>query len=98
VELINQIIANREIIRVDDVVSQLNISKRTLQRMFRQYVGASPKWVIKHYRLHEAAKQVADGGAVNWSKLALDLGHFDQTHSNTPLDTAILSYRLVQVG
>ena len=83
-ELINQIIdyiiANREIIRVDDVVSQLNISKRTLQRMFRQYVGVSPKWVIKRYRLHEAAKQVADGGVVNWSKLALDLGYFDQTH------------------
>jgi AraC-like DNA-binding protein len=84
VELINQIIdhiiANREITRVDDVVSQLNISKRTLQRMFRQYIGVSPKWVIKRYRLHEAAKQVADGGAVNWSKLALDLGYFDQTH------------------
>ena len=83
-ELINQvidhIIASREIIRVDDVVSQLNISKRTLQRMFRQYVGFSPKWVIKRYRLHEAAKQVAEGGAVNWSKLALDLGYFDQTH------------------
>jgi AraC-like DNA-binding protein len=84
IELINQIveriIANRAIIKVDDLVSRFNFSKRTLQRIFSQYVGVGPKWVIKRYRLHEAAEQLAAGEVVDWPRLALDLGYFDQAH------------------
>jgi AraC-like DNA-binding protein len=84
VELINQItdriIADREITKVDDLVSRFNLSKRTLQRLFNQYVGASPKWVIKQYRLQEAADQLAGGEAVAGSGLAQKLGYFDQAH------------------
>ncbi len=84
VELINQIvdriIADREITRVDDVVSRFNLNKRTLQRLFRQYVGVSPKWVIQRYRLHEAAQQLAGGDVMNCAKIAVDLGYFDQAH------------------
>lgn len=58
-EIIDYIIAHREITKVDDVVSQLNLNKRTVQRLFRQYVGVSPKWVIKRYRLHEVAERLA---------------------------------------
>lgn len=74
------IMADRDIIKVDDVVSRWSINKRTLQRLFNQYVGVSPKWVIKRYRLHEAVERVAAGEVVNWSQLAADLGYFDQTH------------------
>lgn len=79
-QIVEQIIATREITRVDDVVSQLHINKRTLQRLFSQYVGVSPKWVIQRYRLHEAAERLASGEAIDWAKLALDLGYFDQAH------------------
>jgi AraC-like DNA-binding protein len=51
-----------------------------LQRIFSQYVGVSPKWVIKRYRLHEAAEQLAGGEVVDWPKIALELGYFDQAH------------------
>ena len=84
VELINRItdriIADREITKVDDLVSRFNLSKRTLQRLFNQYVGAGPKWVIKQYRLQEAAAQLAAGEAVDGSGLAQTLGYFDQAH------------------
>jgi AraC-like DNA-binding protein len=56
------------------------MGKRTLQRLFSQYVGVSPKWVIKRYRLHEAADQLGAGEVVDWAKLAVDLGYFDQAH------------------
>ncbi len=56
------------------------MNTRALQRLFSRYVGVSPKWMIKRYRLHEAIERVAAGRAVNWSRLALDLGYFDQTH------------------
>jgi AraC-like DNA-binding protein len=78
--IVELIMAKREITRVDDLVGRLNLSKRTLQRLFSQYVGVSPKWVIKRYRLHEAAEQLASGEVTDWPKLALDLGYFDQAH------------------
>ncbi|MDQ6906620.1 MAG: helix-turn-helix domain-containing protein [Chloroflexota bacterium] len=78
--IVDRIIADRAITKVDDVVSRLNLNKRALQRIFSQYVGVSPKWVIKRYRLHEAAELLADGEAVDWPQLALDLGYFDQAH------------------
>jgi AraC-like DNA-binding protein len=62
------------------VVSRLHISKRTMQRLFSQYVGVSPKWVIKRYRLHDAAEQVASGSIEDWARLAAELGYFDQAH------------------
>ncbi len=84
VALINQIvdciIADRAIIKVDALVKRFNLGKRTLQRLFSQYVGVSPKWVIKRYRLQEAAEQLAGGAIGSWPKLALDLGYFDQSH------------------
>lgn len=84
VEQINQVVDcirdDQTITKVDDVVEHLNLNKRTLQRLFNQYVGIGPKWVIKRYRLHEAAEQLAAGGVVDWTKLALNLGYYDQAH------------------
>jgi len=74
------IIVDREITKVDDILLRLNLSKRTLQRMFKQYVGVSPKWMIKRYRLHEAAEQLAAGSVTDWPKMAQDCGYFDQAH------------------
>jgi methylphosphotriester-DNA--protein-cysteine methyltransferase len=52
----------------------------TLQRIFSQYVGVSPKWVIMRYRQQEAAEHMATGEITSWPKLALELGDFDQAH------------------
>jgi AraC-like DNA-binding protein len=70
--------AHPEIRKVEDLIACLPFSKRHLQRLFKQYVGVSPKWLIQRYRLHEAAEQVAKSS--NWAKLAVDLGYFDQAH------------------
>jgi AraC-like DNA-binding protein len=56
------------------------VSARTLQRLFRDYVGVSPKWVMKRYRMHEAAQRIAGGESDGGARLALDLGYFDQAH------------------
>lgn len=84
IEEINQIIQcimnEKTILKVDDLVKRFSYNKRTLQRLFRQYVGVTPKWVISRYRLHEAAEQMAAGQTENWPTLALELGYFDQAH------------------
>jgi len=53
---------------------------RGLQRMFGDYVGASPKWVMRRARLHEAALRADGGEPVDWALLASDLGYAHQAH------------------
>jgi len=77
VERIEQV---RELTTVDAVVADTGLDKRALQRLFNEYVGVGPKWVINRFRLHEALEQLAAGTVVDWSRLALDLGYFDQAH------------------
>ncbi|HEX7769964.1 MAG TPA: AraC family transcriptional regulator [Dokdonella sp.] len=78
--IVEAIAADRSLLKVDDLVARHGIGKRTLQRLFSEYVGVGPKWVIARYRLHEAIDRIADGERVDWSTLALDLGYFDQAH------------------
>jgi AraC-like DNA-binding protein len=84
VEFVQRIVAallhDRTIARVDDVTEMFNINPRTLQRLFQRYVGVSPKWVLRRYRLHEAAAALAREQHRPWAEVAADLGYFDQSH------------------
>jgi AraC-like DNA-binding protein len=84
VELVQRIVAallhDRTVTRVDDVTEMFNINPRTLQRLFQRYVGVSPKWVLRRYRLHEAAAVLAREQHRPWAEAAAELGYFDQSH------------------
>lgn len=58
----------------------LGIEERTLQRLFSNYVGVSPKWVIQRFRLQEATWQLGRAAAPDLAALAARLGFFDQAH------------------
>jgi AraC-like DNA-binding protein len=66
--------------RVGTVATRFGISPRSLQRVFREYVGVSPKWVLGRYRLHEAARLIAASPSQSWAQVAAELGFFDQAH------------------
>ncbi|WP_371480682.1 DUF6597 domain-containing transcriptional factor [Kitasatospora sp. NBC_00315] len=68
------------LLRVDQVAAACGLSVRTLQRLFAEYVGASPKWVLRRARLHEAATRAEEGAGIDWAALAADLGYADQAH------------------
>lgn len=68
------------IARVDDLAVRCEIGVRRLQRLFVEYVGVSPKWVIRRYRLHEVTERMAAGSRIDWAGLAADLGYADQAH------------------
>jgi AraC-like DNA-binding protein len=68
------------LLRVDQVAAEAGLSVRTLQRLFAEYVGASPKWVLRRARLHEAATRAEQGAGIDWPALAADLGYADQAH------------------
>jgi AraC-like DNA-binding protein len=78
--LVERILNEPEIGTVDDLVERTGIGKRSLQRIFNEYVGVSPKWVIRRYRLHELIEKLNSGDKLNWAHLALELGYFDQAH------------------
>jgi len=75
-----RIAEDRGLTRVDQLVDEFHTPKRQLQRLFGEYVGVGPKWVIQRYRLLEAAERVVSGTVVDWADLALDLGYADQAH------------------
>lgn len=75
-----RIAEDRALVRVEQLVREFSLPLRRLQRLFNDYVGASPKWVIQRYRLHEAAERIALGSEIDWADFALELGYADQAH------------------
>jgi AraC-like DNA-binding protein len=66
--------------RVEELAEAGGVNLRSLQQLFSEYVGVSPKWVIRRFRLHEAADRLASGMDADLAALAHSLGYFDQAH------------------
>jgi len=66
--------------RVEVLSAASGLSVRSLQRLFADYVGVGPKWVMRRARLHEAAERADSGHVIDWGALAADLGYADQAH------------------
>jgi AraC-like DNA-binding protein len=78
--LLARVQADAGITRAEQMAEHAGMALRTLQGLFREFVGVSPKWVIKRYRLHEAADRLAAGTPVDLAQLAAALGYYDQAH------------------
>jgi AraC-like DNA-binding protein len=79
-ELVSDMLVTAPETTVAELAERHAVSPRTVQRLFRDFVGVGPKWVLKRYRMHEAAERIAAGEADDAATLALDLGYFDQSH------------------
>ena len=84
-----RVAAEPAITRVDDLAGSLGTSVRRIRRLFADYVGVGPKWVIRRYRLHEITERMAAGWRIDWARLAAELGYADQAHLSRDF-TAIL--------
>ncbi|MFC3965385.1 DUF6597 domain-containing transcriptional factor [Nocardia jiangsuensis] len=80
VEAVALIAARPDLTRVDQLATELGSPVRTLQRLFAEHVGVSPKWVLRRYRVHEVARRLEAGAEIDWPVLAADLGYADQAH------------------
>ncbi|MFG2723446.1 DUF6597 domain-containing transcriptional factor [Streptomyces sp. NPDC048416] len=79
-DLVDRVRRDRSLRRVDVLAREAGLSTRSLQRLFAGWVGVGPKWVVLRYRIHEALEQAESGGAVDWARLAGELGYADQAH------------------
>ncbi|MFO0618509.1 MAG: helix-turn-helix transcriptional regulator [Polyangiaceae bacterium] len=71
---------DRAILRVDALAERAGLSVRALQSLFHQHVGVSPKWVIRRFRVQDAAERIAREGVLDGAALASACGYFDQAH------------------
>ena len=92
-ELVRAVVSDMLVVPPATTVAELadrhSVSPRTLQRAFNEHVGVSPKWVLKRYRMHEAAERIARGEGDDLAALALDLGYFDQPHFTSDFSAQI---------
>jgi AraC-like DNA-binding protein len=72
------------ITRVAHVQNLFDIGERALQRTFADYLGVTPRWVLRRARLHSAAERVIEravqGFPGAWADIAVELGYVDQAH------------------
>ncbi|MGV7211020.1 DUF6597 domain-containing transcriptional factor [Oxalobacteraceae bacterium A2-2] len=92
VERINAVLAlldDMAVTRVQQWAERAGMGVRTLQLLFQDYVGVSPKWAICRKRLHEAADQLASGAELDLSELAQRLGYYDQAHFTSDFEKLV---------
>ncbi|MFD5466043.1 DUF6597 domain-containing transcriptional factor [Kitasatospora sp. NPDC127059] len=87
--MVERITGSPDLCRVDDLARELGLTVRRLQRLFAEYVGASPKWVLRRARLHEAAERVSAEGELDLAALAVELGYADQAHLTRDFTAAV---------
>ncbi len=80
VALVERITSDGELTSVERFSEVAGMSVRTLQRLFRTHVGASPKWIIRRHRLQEVAVRLERGESLTLAGLAADLGYTDHAH------------------
>ncbi|MFE6050857.1 DUF6597 domain-containing transcriptional factor [Kitasatospora sp. NPDC056446] len=87
--MVERVTGRPDLRRVDDLAGEFGLSVRRLQRLFAEYVGASPKWVLRRARLHEAAERAVSGGESDLAALAVELGYSDQSHFTRDFTAAV---------
>lgn len=78
--MIDKMKEDRTIQSVDQISKLFSINLRSLQRLFREYVGVSPKWVIQRFRIQEVAERMEKEKTIPYAEMALELGYYDQAH------------------
>lgn len=78
--LVETIGRDENLCSVTELALREGLSLRQLQRMFRSFVGVTPKWVLRRARILDAARRLGEGQSLNLAELAQALGYHDQSH------------------
>jgi AraC-like DNA-binding protein len=85
------IITSKGSITVASIARSLNCSERHIQKLFKNFVGVSPKLFINIIKLREALDDIANPNhkPPTMTQLALSSGYYDQPHFNNNFNTFI---------
>lgn len=79
-DVVADMLGDRSVLTVAEVEERHGIGTRQLQRLFARYVGATPKWVLVRYRMHDAVTRLDEGYDGSLADLAAEHGWYDQAH------------------
>ncbi len=79
-DVVADMLGDRSMLTVTEVEERHGIGTRQLQRLFARYVGATPKWVLARYRMHDAVTRLDEGYVGSLADLAAEHGWYDQAH------------------
>jgi AraC-like DNA-binding protein len=65
---------------VADVTAQIGLSSRRFIEVFRNEVGLTPKLFSRIRRFQKVLGGIEDATEVDWTRVALSCGYFDQAH------------------
>lgn len=77
--VVERVEEDRGIRTVADLAAASELGERALQRLTRDRLGLSPRWLIRRRRLHDAVGELKSG-SVRLADLAHELGYADQAH------------------
>ncbi len=67
------------LVKVKALSTQIKISERQLERLFKQYVGLSPKLFCRIIKFNYIFRLI-ESGKKSWTDLTYSAGYFDQSH------------------
>ncbi len=74
------LVRSRGALRVRALSRSLGLSEDTLTSSFRRGIGLTPKRYARMLRFHAVLGEVALASSPDWTRLAHDMGYFDQAH------------------
>ena len=74
------IVETRACVRVTDLQREFGMTERSIQRLFDDCLGVSPKLAIRTVRFQDALKGVLAANISSWADFAAALGYADQAH------------------
>lgn len=78
--LISRILETNGSVKINGLSKELNVSMKTIERRFQEYLGISPKQYCRLIRFFESLKHSYEPDSSNLSELAYRNGYYDQMH------------------
>ena len=80
IAIVADMLDDGSLLTVAEVAARHGVTTRTLQRLFHDYVGVGPKWVLDRYRMHDLVTELDEGYDGTMTDLAHRYGWYDQSH------------------
>jgi AraC-like DNA-binding protein len=68
--------------RIENICHSLEVSRKHLRTLFDSHVGLSPKTYARMFRFRRVVELVQSGRRLDWTRVALSCGYYDQAHFN----------------
>lgn len=78
-EAIRMIFERKGGVAVSELMESLDVGERRLERLFREYVGLTPKFYSRIIRFN-AIFRLRQEGMDSWAGLVYEAGYYDQSH------------------